>query len=139
MSKVLFLTRIGISCILLFACIETESPVDNVFVDIHIDLSDPQYFDLTGVNNPVYITGGIKGLIVMKTADSKYIALERNCPYQAEKKIAVTLETDKSYAKCSSCGSRYLVQSGSVLTGPSQFALKTYRTSINGNLLHITN
>lgn len=139
MAKIHVWLKIFLMVLLIFSCEKTKHPVEDVYVNIYIDLSDPQYFNLTATGNPVYITGGVKGIIVMRTSNYDFVAFDRNCPYQAEKKIAVKITGDNLYARCDSCKSKFLMYDGSVVNGPSKYPLKSYQTSLTSNVLHIYN
>jgi Rieske Fe-S protein len=85
---------------------------------------------------------GDSGIIIYKDMDDYgnpvYRAYERLCTNYPNDTAAVTLATALT-ATCPRCGSQFEMTMGSVIKGPAKFALKQYRTTINGNRLYITN
>ncbi|MBL7890942.1 MAG: hypothetical protein JNL24_15415 [Bacteroidia bacterium] len=141
----MFLTkRIGIlliSIFFLFSCKkETENTVPNAAVDIYIYINNPSYTNLTSVGGWVYITGGVRGIVVYRKSNTEIAAYERNCTYQSSNACAtVYVDNSNIIAKDTCCGSQFSIYDGSVLQGPAGIPLKPYNTTFDGNLLHIYN
>ncbi|WP_171973221.1 Rieske (2Fe-2S) protein [Saccharicrinis aurantiacus] len=83
---------------------------------------------------------GHYGVVVYKVGAGIVYAFDLMCPYEKSGTSLVQKQDDDNY-KCPTCGSTYSVmtQYGSLLEGPSKFALKPYRAEMDGNHLIIAN
>lgn len=138
----------------LISCNRDEfDPIPYVLVDFYIDLSDPEFFNLSvptgyalissSTNNlGIYASGfDNNGIIIYNATDDEFLAFDRTCPYDyaiLNKSIAVNV--DGVYAVCPSCESSWALPSfGAPSSGPSKYPLKEYRVTLNGQFLHVTN
>ena len=136
--------RIGsLLFILLFAaagCRDNNiSRVPDVPVNIVININQPAFFDLTVPGGWVYVTGGSRGIIVYRKSMEEFIALERHSPYQPEDNCAVVVADDNVLINDPCSDSKWLIMDGTIVQGPTAFALKTYYTSFSNSILTITN
>ncbi len=136
----LFLLTIILSVIFI-NCKDKEDRVPYAPVDIYINLNSPEFNDLNVAGNSVMITGGVRGIIIYRSSEYEFIALERNCTYQPSNECASVEPLDMSspIAIDSCCGSKFLLQDGSVIKGPASLPLVQYQTSYNGSTLYIHN
>jgi len=119
---------------------DKQSGVPSTALDVSINLSLPEYNDLTAVGGWVYLSGGSQGLIVYRKDQDTFIAMDRHCPYQPENLCHVTVDnTDVIARDTACCHSAFLIIDGSVTQGPSSFGLKLYHTTFNGTVLRIYN
>ncbi|MEA2043470.1 MAG: hypothetical protein U9N85_13095 [Bacteroidota bacterium] len=126
-----------------FSCKNNNNnPIPDVFVDIEIDLNNPDFYSLQAVGNYEYITGGVNGIILYRKSFDEFMAFERTCPHDPEIGI-VTVDAERHTAVDSiACGSEFsLLIDGAVTKGPSGFPLKFYKVVYNNQLqvLRITN
>jgi nitrite reductase/ring-hydroxylating ferredoxin subunit len=120
-------------------CKEHENPVPITNVNITIDLNDANYNDFVP-GSYKYITGGVSGIVLYRKNFNEFSALERTCPYEADYGTRVTVDTDNDlFLLCDSCESRFYIEDGSLLGGPSEYPLRTYKTSYDGRFLYIYN
>jgi len=128
--------------LLLFSfCKKEEHPtIPNVYVDFYVDVSSTIYIELNTIGGWVYLTGGYKGILVYRNSVEDFVAFERTCPYDPDDDDAI-IEVESSGLTVidSCCMSRYLIIDGSVVNGPSTIPLKQYRTTFDGNMLHVFN
>jgi len=118
----------------------SSSQVPNVFVDITVYTTDPQFFKLNAIGGWVYITGGVRGIILYHQSPDVYMAYDRNCTYNpSDAKANLVVDGSNISAVDSSCGSKFLLYDGSVTKGPAAFPLKAYQTTVNGSAIHIFN
>ena len=136
----LFLFTIILS-VIFFKCKDKEDRVPYAPVDIYINLNSPEFTDLNVPGNSVMITGGVRGIIIYRSSEYEFIALERNCTYQPSNECARVepLDISSPIAIDSCCGSKFLLQDGSVIKGPASLPLVQYQTSYNGSTLYIYN
>lgn len=111
-----------------------------VYVNFYINPSSTLYLNLNNIGGYVYVTGGVRGIIIYHRSVDEFMAYERDCPYQPSNSCAL-VEVDNSgiITVDSCCGSKFLLTDGSVLNGPATRSLKTYQTSYDGTTLHVFN
>lgn len=113
--------------------------IPNVLVNEQINLTNIQYTALRRDNGYVYLTSGVKGIILLHRTADTYLAFERNCPYQPYDACAtVSVDPSGFFMKDDCCQSVFNLN-GYVTGGPARYPLKQYATSLSGNLLSITN
>ena len=113
--------------------------VPDVPVNIAINIYQPDFFNLTVPSGWVYITGGSRGIIVYRKSTTEFIALERHSPFQPEDNCAVIVNEDNVIVSDPCSDSQWLITDGTIIQGPTAFALETYRTSFSDPILYITN
>ena len=113
--------------------------VPYVPVNFQMDLNSPDYVDLSTIGGYVYVDNqGARGIFVRRTGTSEYIALDRNCTHKPSGSCAVVSVNTSNILECPCHGSQYELD-GSVHKGPTTLPLVEYTTSLNGNILTITN
>ncbi len=153
-SKLRIFLIICIFSLLQYACNnEKNDVIPDVLVDFYIDLNDPEFFNLNAIGNFVYINRstnnmGYKasgfddnGIIIYRSQNDEFIALDRTCPHDyILDGSSIAVDAEGIYAECPECGSTYALPSfGTPVSGPSKYPLKMYRTSFNGQFVHVTN
>lgn len=113
--------------------------VPDVPVNIAINIYQPDFFNLTVPSGWVYITGGSRGIIVYRKSANEFVALERHSPYQPQDNCAVVVNEDNVIVSDPCSDSQWLIMDGTIVQGPTAFALETYRTSFSDPILYITN
>lgn len=98
-------------------------------VDFTLDLSQSANAALLTNGGYVYNSG----VIVAKTAAGAYIAVQQLCTHES---VSITYQESYQRFYCDGHGATFS-ESGAVLGGPAPRALKTYNTSLTGNLLHV--
>ena len=124
-------------------------PIDNVPVSITVNLNLPSNFHLQNVGSFVFLTGGVKGVVLVHHTDDNFYAFDRACSYQPNSVSCSKLEVDssflqfrcgqtttKGFQKC--CDSRFFFD-GSVSQSPARFPLKQYNITKSGNTIFISN
>jgi len=124
-----------------FSCQKTNDLIPYVSVDFYINLNDIDYSNLRAINGFVYVTGGVKGIIVFRKAIDEFVAYERDCPYDANLTNArVTVNKSTLNASDTVCHSVFsLILDGSVQKGPSTQPLREYAVQYNSDtqVLHV--
>lgn len=109
-------------------------------VDIYIYANNPSFINLNAVGGWVYITGGVRGILVYRKSTSEFMAYDRNCTYQSTDACAtVVVDATNIIATDTCCHSKFSIYDGSVLQAPAVLPLKAYNTTFDGNVLHIYN
>jgi nitrite reductase/ring-hydroxylating ferredoxin subunit len=125
----------------LFCCRREEEQIPNVPVNIYISTADPNFVALNAVGGWVYITGGNRGIVVYRTSQNEFMALERTCSYkpsEANARVEVDVNTNL-FLQDLSCGSKFLITDGSVQNSPASYPLRHYNTTFDGVTVHIYN
>jgi len=111
-----------IFCLLsLAAC--NSSPIDdlipNVPVNIELNLSDIDNLALQQIGGFVYLDGGVRGIILIRTSFDTYEAMDRNCTYQPTSSQAiVSMDSSGFFMEDKSCQSTFNL-SGIPTGGPA--------------------
>ncbi len=136
----LFVFFVLLLVLLVPQCKKDEDQIPNAYVNFYIDVTSTQYIGLNNIGGYVYVTGGVRGIIIYRRSVDEFMAFERDCPYQPSNSCAL-VEVDNSavIAVDSCCGSQFLMLDGSVIQGPATKMLKQYQTTFDGTTLHVYN
>ena len=120
---------------------QSENGVPLTTVDIYIYANSPSFVNLSAVGGYVYVTGGVRGILLYRKSSTEIMAYDRNCTYQSSQPCAtVSVDATRIIATDSSCcHSKFSIYDGSVTQGPAAAPLKAYQTTFDGNQLHIFN
>ena len=108
------------------------------YVRVNMNISITNNNGLTVPANPVYLSGGFGGIVVIYTGFS-YYAYDGACPYEID--YNCRMEADgEVVAVCPCCGTNYqLLEGGYAFNGPSAEPLQQYKVTRSGDRLLITN
>ncbi len=135
--KIRILTLI---CLLFLSCQKEEDYIPNVMVDINLNLTLPEFSELQTIGNYIFITGGVKGIIVYHQSFDIYKTYDRNCSYQPSLSCSKIDSVNSTIAICNCCDSNFLLgQNGQTISGPAILPLKQYPNTFLGEFLHIYN
>lgn len=144
-KKTLYILIFGLFAVVLIESCKKDknngaNPIPNQSVNIIIYPSDPQWAGSIGVPGGwVYVTGGVKGILVYRKSPTDFVAFERTCTYDPNTNALLKVQSDNVTIKDTVCGSKFLILDGSVTQGPAALGLKTYATTYDGTTLHIYN
>lgn len=114
--------------------------VPETSVDIYMYTNNPSFVNVSVVGGWVYISGGIRGILLYRKSNSEFMAYDRNCTYQSSNPCAtVYVDNTNIQATDTCCHSRFSIYDGTVYQGPASLPLKSYRTTFDGNVLHVYN
>ncbi len=123
-------------------CRRDNDTVPTVAVDEYLNLNLPEFITLNAINNWVYYNyAGNRGIIVVRTSPTDFLALERTCTFDPSVSSAyVTGIPNDIFCIDSTCMSKFSLLDGSVVNGPASQPLLRYRTQLlSNNILHIFN
>ena len=140
-SKVVFFSlAIFISGYIISCKKDAGDVVPDVYVNIYIYTTAPEFISINAVGGWVYITGGSRGIVVYRNSVEEFMAYDRHCTYQPSNSCArIEVEQSNITAVDSCCGSKFVLTDGSVVNGPASLPLKQYQAMLDGNVLHIFN
>ena len=126
--------------IIISSCGDSNDYIRNVYVDVEIDLSLPEFSPLNTVGNSIFIEGGNKGIIIYRFSNYEYNIYDRNCSYEPNLECSYIDSINSTIAMCGCCSSAFLIdQNGVAANSPAVLPLKQYNYSLNNTLLHIFN
>ena len=140
-SKVVFFSlAIFISGYIISCKKDAGDVVPDVYVNIYIYTTDPEFVSINAVGGWVYITGGSRGIVVYRNSVEEFMAYDRHCTYEPSNSCArIEVEQSNITAVDSCCGSKFVLTDGSVASGPASLPLKQYQAKLEGTTLHIFN
>ena len=121
---------------------ETNRGLIIPYVKVYVDLDLYAELGNMGIGTTRIIPDeGYKGIVLYREADLLFHAYDLTCTEYPAHDIAV--EEDDNFVgvfKCPKCGSTFVLVNGAYPnSGPAEYPLVEYRTSIQGNILLITN
>jgi len=126
--------------IIISSCGDSNDYIRNIYVDVEIDLSLPEFSPLNTVGNSIFIEGGNKGIIIYRFSNYEYNIYDRNCSYEPNLECSYIDSINSTIAMCGCCSSAFLLdQNGVAANSPAVLPLKQYNYSLNNTLLHIFN
>jgi hypothetical protein len=112
------------------------------YVKVYVDLDIYAELGNMGIGSTKIISNeGYHGIVLYREADLVFHAYDMTCTeYPEHDEGVVEDETFVGVFKCPDCGSTYVLVNGAYPnSGPAQYPLEEYHTSIQGNILLISN
>lgn len=111
----------------------------DVVVDQQLTVNSQLFPTLRQDGGYAYISGGYKGILVVRQNAGQYYAFERACPYDPTSTCSgVEVDASNLFIVDDCCGSQFNLQ-GEVTGGPAVYGLRQYQTALMGSVLNITN
>ena len=121
-------------------CVEKNKYIRDVYVNIEIPINQPEYSDLDAIGNTIFITGGVKGILIYHSNLNDYRAFDRNCSYEPSLSCAYIDSINSSIAYCNCCPSAFLLdQNGVAANSPALLPLKKYNYILENKKLRLFN
>lgn len=139
-KTLIFAVSLSLLFLLTPQCKKNNDAIPYAYVNFYINVGSTQYQGLNNIGGWVYVTGGVRGIIIYRNSTDEFVALERDCPYYPNNTCAL-VTVDKSNVTCTDtcCGSQFLLMDGSIVKGPATTQMKLYQTSFDGATLHVSN
>ena len=126
--------------ILIASCNSKDDYIAEVYVNILIDLSLPEYSNLQVSGNSIFIEGGVEGIIIYHGVGNDYRVYDRNCSYEPSLACSYIDSINATLAYCGCCTSVFLLdQDGIPVNPPALSPLKEYYWTLSGTQMRITN
>ena len=140
-SKVIIFILYSIISSIFISCKEDQDYIPYTKVNIYININEPDYIDLTTPGNSIYITGGVRGIVIYRYTLDEFIAIERLSSYNPEDGCAVLIDSTSLFLDDPCSDSQFTISSGTVAKGPATRALKVYQSHFDAlnNVLRIYN
>ena len=132
--------KLIIILLLFIHCGDSNEYIQNVYIDIEIDLSLPEFSAINTVGNSMFLEGGNKGIIIYSFSNYEYKIYDRNCSFEPSLSCSYIDSINSTIAFCGCCSSAFLLdQNGSAANSPAILPLKQYYYSLNNTILNIYN
>ena len=139
-ARVKFSLYILIFSLLIASCYSKDDYIKDVYVNILVDLSLPEYSDLQVSGNSIFIKGGVEGIIIYHGLGNNYKVYDRNCSYEPSLACSHIDSVSSGIAYCGCCPSAFLLeQDGAAANSPALLPLKAYYWTLSGNQMRISN
>ena len=126
--------------LLIASCNSKDDYIKEVYVNILIDLSLPEYSDLQVSGNSIFIDGGVEGIIIYHGVGDDYKVYDRNCSYEPSLACSYIDSVSSGIAYCGCCASAFLLgQDGAAANSPALLPLKKYYWTLSGSQMRISN
>jgi hypothetical protein len=126
--------------LLIASCNSKDDYIAEVYVNILIDLSLPEYSNLQVSGNSIFIEGGVEGIIIYHGVGDDYKVYDRNCSYEPSLACSHIDSVNAGIAYCGCCTSAFLLgQDGAVANSPALLPLKKYYWTLSGSQMRISN
>ena len=126
--------------LLIAGCNSKDDYIKEVYVNLFIDLSLPEYSDLQVSGNYIFIEGGVEGIIIYHGVGNDYEVYDRNCSYEPSLACSYIDSVSSGVAYCGCCASAFLLaQDGAVANSPALLPLKEYYWTLSGSQMRISN
>ena len=116
------------------SCVDEEpNIIPDVYVDIYVNLSLPQFFMLNSINNAVKIPNegyDKNGVIVYRLGLEEYLAFDATCPQHVQVSTSVNLDNNgtEGSATCPHCSTTYSFPYYGQAS--KRYPLKSYKVSV---------
>ena len=121
-------------------CNTKDDYIQDIYVNIRVDLSLPEYSDLQASGSSIFIEGGVKGIIIYHGVGNHYKVFDRNCSYEPSLSCSKIDTINAGIATCGCCDSAFLLSNdASVINSPALLPLKAYNFNYNDPILRIFN
>lgn len=125
------------------SCRQRLHPVPDIPFNVNIDMNLPTYINLQSIGNYAYIDNvGIKGVVVYRRSIDEFVAFDRmSTAPGGDTCSALIVDPNNLLILLDPCTpSTFSLFDGSLLTGPAEWGLRSYRVFWSGgNILNIQN
>lgn len=115
------------------------SPIPTVPVEVEVNLNDIDNVALKQIGGYIYVSGGVRGIIVYRQSQNEYKAYDRNCTFQPADACAIVSFHSSGFYMEDTCCESVFDLNGFPTGGPAEFPLKEYMVSQGNDILFITN
>lgn len=140
MKKALPYLLLALSTIALTSCgREQRCNVPIGMTNFTIEPNSAYYSGLNNVGGYMYLTGGHRGVVVIRTAYDQFVAYERTCPADSTSAVEVTSNWGSSILECPKCHTLFVVNADGYPMdgGATACPLYQYSTTYSGGILSV--
>lgn len=139
LPKILIISVLTMVLGIIPAC-DKQEYVPYVYVNEQLYPDMPAHSALKTPGNYVYIEAGYKGIVVACTYPDEFVAFDRACPHHPRVNDAIlSVDSTGLFLECPVCGSKFNLNDGAIVSGPSKYTPLEYTTDYQGSVLYIYN
>lgn len=136
-SKIIIISLFIYLFIIPTSC-NNDQRIPYTYVNFILYLNLPEFNELKTPGNYVYVNGGVRGIIIYCNYTDNYTAFERNCPYMpSDNKAILEVDSTRMFLVCKHCNSKFLLNNGAYISGPSKYSPMIYNTLFEDNKLYV--
>lgn len=120
--------------------LNNNNPVPSVPVAITVYPNNVSNFKIQAIGGWMYLSGGIRGIILYRKSQEEFVAIERTSPYLPNNDDAIVkVQVNNFTLRDTVSDSQWRIIDGTITKGPTQWPLRLYGTTYDGNVLRIAN
>ena len=138
-SRVIYLAA-AIAVFAVAACgHEKRCNVPIGLTNFNIEPNSAYYSGLNNVGGYMYLTGGHRGVVVVRTAYDHFVAYERTCPADSTTAVEISDEYGSALLECPKCHTLFIVEADGYPMdgGATSCPLYQYSTLYSGGVLSV--
>lgn len=118
-----------------------QYPIPYAAVNVTIYPNDPTNFKLQAIGGWMYYQGaGVQGLIIYRKTQADFVAIERASPENPNVAAsALKVQSDNFTLKDTIKNARWQIVDGAPMNSTSNWQLRLYGTTYDGNVLRVMN
>lgn len=118
-----------------------ENILPQTSFSIFINTNEPAFFDITVPTGWMYYSWNTVDLIIYRNSMTEFTALDARSTYNIQDGCMVSVMPDNVLIEDPCSGSRWLLQDGTVVSGPAAAPLLRYENSFDSTtgILHVFN
>ncbi len=146
-KQIIFLFSLVIC--LINSCEDDSNRIPYSYVDFTISINNPNFSELRAITNSIVVheeDAGVIGqnntdfgVIIYRSSMDEFMAYDRICPHKPSEGCAVKVRKGEIRAVCPCCQSEFELETGYPAKGVSKYPLKEYKTSFDGEQIHVYN
>ncbi len=133
--------------LILSACKKDEELLPPAYVDFQIYVNQAQFSDLHAIGNSMILKEedvigrnyAKHGVIVYRFSEDEFKAFDARCTYEPKEQHRLEITDDYVVARCTDCGSEFILVYGAPSKGPANMPLREYNTYFSGSILRVFN
>lgn len=125
--------------VLFSGCKERQCFVPIGLTNFEIEPNSSYYSGLNNVGGYMYLTGGHRGVVVVRLALDRFVAYERTCPADSTTAVEITDDWGSALLECPKCHTCFIVDADGMPMdgGATACPLYQYSTSYSGGVLWV--
>ncbi|MBP5547532.1 MAG: hypothetical protein J6X58_01390 [Bacteroidales bacterium] len=139
MKKIITVTFILVTALLVSCHRDDSCYVPIGITNFEIEPNSAEYQGVNSVGGYIYLTGGHRGVIVVRMAYDQFVAFERTCPADSTTAVEISADWGSSLLECPKCHTCFIIASDGMPMdgGATECPLYQYSTSYSGGVLWV--
>ena len=118
---------------------ENQCHISIGITNFNIEPDAAYYQGLNNVGGYMYFVGGNRGVVIIRTSYTDFVAYERTCPHDNNSAVEVSEEYGSAILECPVCHSCFVVESDGIPIDGSATTCQLYQysTTYSGGKLYV--